>query len=63
MVSDMGIPPVRYDGLANVEALSRARARVIDQAMKTMDHLQNDPVVTRPISLAEGAGKIINILV
>lgn len=47
--------------LANVQALSRARAKVIDEGMARQAKLRDDPTVTRPIS--GGSGQILNILV
>ena len=47
--------------LANVQALSRARAKVIDDGMAHQEKLRTDPVIPRPIS--GGNGQILNILV
>ena len=47
--------------LANVRALSEARAKVIDQGFAAREKRQSDPVIPRPIS--GGNGQIVNILV
>lgn len=47
--------------LANVQALSRARAKVIDQGFAAREKQRTDPVIPRPIS--GGNGQILNILV
>ena len=48
-------------GIANLEAMSRARTKVIDEGMARQAHLRADPLLAKPISC--GNGRIVNILV
>lgn len=56
----MGIFVERYNALGNMQALSRARSKVIDDGMARQAKLHSDPIIPRPIFTGSGR---LNILV